>query len=187
MQIVEPIVDFEARILCLPPLEPVSIVVDRMLRLDAAPVGLEPINLYLACADDQPESISSTFDFLWLFSVMRMLRSPVHGTALGILRGFEALLLASGKRGKRFVLHNAMASVGNVEICDLPLAGWVGLGEGHESSHHDQANALVPFQLGKILGELNLSPTLWEAPRILTAGAAITAELADSIVPIPTS
>ena len=77
--------------------------------------------------------------------------------------------------------------MGPLEIADLPLSDAIGLDQRHQGpSLRDQARALIQAQLDHILTGLHLAPGLWQAPRVLSAEAAIKAGLADAIVPIHT-
>lgn len=189
--LIEPLLDFEGRVICLSPRTPVSVFIDRLLRLHSAPAWRDPITLYLAGADDvgaSPQRTLSALEFLQLHSIFKSLRSRLDATALGLLTGFEPLVLASCAKGKRCMLPTAMACVGPLEIGDLPLSNAIGLGNRNHNgpSLRDQAHALVQAQLDHILDELNLAPGLWRAPCVLTADLAISMGLADAIVPIHT-
>jgi hypothetical protein len=185
--IIEPLVDFEARVVCLSARTPVSVLVDRLLRLQSAPQWREPITLYLLGDDEggSKQRTLSALEFLMLYSVIRALRSAVHGVALGLHRGFEPLLLAACQRGNRLLLPTAMACVGPFEIEELPLSNApVGLAPHPGQSLREQAKGLVHAQLNHILIDLGLDRSLWQEPRVLTAGGAIKAGIADAIVPV---
>jgi len=188
--IIEPLLSLEDRLLSFSSRTPVAVVIDLLLRLHNAPEWRDPITLYFCGADDEgvrPQRTLSALEFLQLHSVLQRLRSEVHPTALGLTAGyFESLLLASCARGKRHLLPSAMLCVGPLEIADLPLSNAIGLGNQQGPSLLDQARVLVQAQLDHVLAGLHLSPGLWQVPRVLSAEAAISAGLADAIVPIHT-
>ena len=188
--IIEPLLSLEDRLLSFSPRTPVAVVIDRLLRLHNVPEWLDPITLYFCGADDEgvrPQRTLSALEFLQLHSVLQRLRSPVYPTALGLIGNFSSVLLASCARGKRHLLPSAMLCVGPLEIADLPLSDAIGLAQRHQGpSLRDQARALIQAQLDHILAGLHLAPGLWQAPRVLSAEAAISAGLADAIVPIQT-
>lgn len=184
----EPLVSIEARLLCLSKRTPIAIVTDRLLRLQNESRWRQPILLYLLGADDgdgSSQSSLSALDFLTLYSVLRTLRSPVHGVALGLLRGYEPLVLAACERGHRLLLPTAMACVGPFEIGQLPLSDTaVGLTHSAGLSLREQAKTLVQAQLNVILNELGLDPSFWQQPKVLMAESTIKIGLADAIVPM---
>ena len=184
---IEPLVDLEARILCVSATIPTTVVVDRLLRLQSGRDWQRPIWLYLPGADGPGTEAPtlSAMDFLTLHAIFRSLRSPVHGVGLGLLRGFEPLLLAACQPGHRYLLPSALCYVGALAVDRLPFSHELGLAVASGASLREQAAHLIRGQLDSILAQLQTPASLWQGPpRLFSAQACIAAGLADRIVPV---
>jgi len=94
----DPLGDLDARLLSISSNTPTPIVIDRLLRLQNGDDWQKPITVYISPAEDN-RSIG-VLDFLQIYAVTRVLRSPIHTVALGTLRGYDPLILAAGQKGE---------------------------------------------------------------------------------------
>ena len=179
--------DINARTLCGNSRSSVESLIEALLRMQNAPSWERPIFFYLGLGKTGQPPMDA-LDILSLCDTIRVLRSPVHTFALGLLSGLEPLLLASGQTGHRYVLPHAMVAVGAVANVSLPLPnGVVGLRPNpREPSLQHQGQDWLQLQVEGLTRELGLSPHFWSHPRILGADQIIQAGLADTLLPART-
>jgi len=106
----DPLVDLDARLLSISSNTPTPIVIDRLLRLQNGDDWQEPITVYISPAEDN-RSIG-VLDFLQIYAVTRVLRSPIHTVALGTLRGY-----VQGQQSRR---HPGAAKSGGTARSRIP-------------------------------------------------------------------
>lgn len=181
----QPLFDLNGRTVCVGSGIVPRTIIDALLRMNADPSHWQtPITIYLGTGSDQESPLRAT-DALLFSSVLSSIRSPVHTVGLGMLRGFEALVLAAGQRGHRFLLPHALVCIGEIQIGELQLPnGKPGLGNHTDRlSLRDQAKGLLTEEIDRIGQGFGLPPTLWIVPRVLTANQAIVENIADQLVP----
>jgi ATP-dependent protease ClpP protease subunit len=119
-------------------------------------------------------------------SLLPSLRSAVHTVGLGLLHGFEPLVLAAGHPGHRHLLPHALISIGGLEVEGVPQLpnGTVGLAHHHQGlSLREQAKAMITTQIRQLSKDFRLPRDLWTNPRVITAAQAVQVGLADALVP----
>jgi len=180
----EPLFDLWGRTVAVGGSLPMDAVSDALLRMHSAKKWQTPITLYLGVRSEPQRRISAA-EALQICALIRSLRSPVHTVGLGLLHGFEPLVLAAGKPGQRHLLPSALISLGGLEVDDVPLPnGTVGLSHrNHGPSLRDQACILMTNQIRELAVELGLPGKLWARPRVITAAHAVNLGFADQIVP----
>jgi hypothetical protein len=186
-QLVEPLVDLDARILSVSTNTSIALVIDRLLRLQSGRDWRSPIYIYLPGADGTVSESRelSAMDFLTLHAIFQRLRSCVRGVGLGLLGPFETLTLASCQAGHRYLLPSAMCCAGALEMGQLPFSDHIGLTGDLRVSLREQAARLIRAQLDQVLAQLGLPATVWQAPsKLLGAQSCLEARIADRIVPI---
>lgn len=178
-----PLYDLAGRTLCVGSGASVAEAVDALLRMNASPNSRQtPITLYLGLGG-QKEPPLSALEAVQLSSLIGALRSPVHTVGIGLLRGFEMLVLAAGQRQHRHLLPHALLCVSEIEISNLQLPkGAAGLNT-RSHSLRELARTLLTGQIRCLASQLGLAPGLWDHPRLLTARQAIELGLADQLVP----
>jgi hypothetical protein len=108
---------------------------------------------------------------------------------LGLMHGFEPLVLAVGQPGQRHLLPQSLIFLGELEVDDVHQLpnGSLGLANKiHRPSIREQAKSLIKTQIRQLTKELGLPRNLWRRPRMITATQAIKLRMADALVPIPT-
>jgi ATP-dependent protease ClpP protease subunit len=141
-----------------------------------------PITVYVSSGSNA-ESRLSAVEAIQLSSLISCLRSPVHTIALGLVHGFEPMLLAAGRRGHRYLLPHALVCIGplNIEHLQVPN-GPAGL-NNHSPSLRETAKQLLTRQIEELCAGFGVKPELWKYPRVLTPSEAIEIGLADQVVP----
>jgi len=81
-----------------------NIVIAQLLHLDNED-GTKPIHFYI----NSPGGI--VYDALAIYDTMQFIKSPVHTYGIGVQASAAAFLLASGEKGKRFILPNATVMI----------------------------------------------------------------------------
>jgi hypothetical protein len=180
----EPLFDLYGRTLCVGQGNPAACL-DALLRMNSDTKRWRtPITAYLGVGAEPARALRAS-EALALCGVIASLRSPLHTIGMGLLTGFQALVLAAGRPGHRHLLRHALVSVGTLDLEELPLPnGELGLtAQRNGPSLRAQAQALLRVEIAQLSRRLGLSAGLWQAPRILSAQETIQAGLADSLVP----
>ena len=181
----DPLVDLDARLLSISSNTPTPIVIDRLLRLQNGDDWQKPITVYISPAEDN-RSIG-VLDFLQIYAVTRVLRSPIHTVALGTLRGYDPLILAAGQRGHRHILNHSLICLEPFKFDGLPFCERpIGMAQAPGASLREQAEKLLRAELDAIMQDLRLDRDLFKIPKIVSAEESIAKGLADAIVPIHT-
>lgn len=182
----DPLVDMDNRIINLSPRVPAEVFIDRLLRLQNHSDWQKPITVYLTPCEEGKSSLGP-LNFLQIHAVMRAVRSPLHTVALGMLRGYEVLLLAAGCKGHRHLLEHSVICLEPFNLDDLPFSSrHIGLDQTVGGSLREQARQILQAELDCILKDLSLDAKLFRSPTIICAQDAIRFGVADSIVPIAT-
>jgi hypothetical protein len=107
----QPLFDLTGRTIAIGGTLPTDAVVDALLRMNADPRRWRtPITLYLGVRAE-PQYRINAIEALQICFLIRSLRSPTHTVAIGLLHGFEPLVLAAGKAGQRHVLPSVLISL----------------------------------------------------------------------------
>ena len=180
----DPLVDLNARILSISVDTPTQIVIDRLLRLNNAKNWQEPITIYISPSEDSRSL--TILDFLQIHAVLKICRAPIHTVALGMLRGFEVLLLANGTKGHRKILEHSLLCIEPFRFDNLPFADSpIGIGQQQGASLREQAESLLRRELDTVFQELNLDPAVFHRSQIIGSERGISLGIADAVVSIP--
>jgi ATP-dependent protease ClpP protease subunit len=181
----EPLFDLGGRTVCLTYRTPLESLIDALLRMHAGDDWQSPITLYVGFSSRGPRWLGA-MDALQICDILHGLRSEVHTIGSGLMQGFEPLVLAAGKRGKRFLLRNSLVRVGPLVLEELPLPGTdFGLGAGRDSaSMRDQAHSILSGRIHRLIGELAVDQKVWQSDQLLTADQALRLGLADHLAPV---
>jgi hypothetical protein len=179
------LVDVRGRTVCVSSKTSLEGVLDAILRMNADGCNWrKPITIYI-CAGNKSEMSSNAVDTLVLCDVIQSLRSRVFTIGMGLLTSCEALALAAGERGHRYLLPHSIICIGQQEPENLPLPnGCMGL-RNHTNgpSIRTQVHSLLETQINGMVRQLGLPVELWQEPAILSARQAIAAGFADCIAP----
>jgi ATP-dependent Clp protease protease subunit len=105
---VEPLFDIRGRVVSFNAHTPVEMTIDALLRLHADPKRWQkPITLYVGLGMDFQRP-AKTIEALSVCGVLGCLRSPIHTVAVGIINQSNALVLAAGNPGHRYMLPHSM-------------------------------------------------------------------------------
>lgn len=178
-----PLFDIKARTLAIGHGVPLSVAMDALLRMNGDSRRWKtPVTLYLGVGSGTECALSGS-DALALASVIRSMRSPVHPIGLGVLRGFEAVVLVSGLPGKRYLTQDAMVCIDGLASVEISLPnGSMGI-QPHNMSLREQAKTLIVNHLVQFATHNGLPPRFWDEARVISAQDAIQARLADHLVP----
>lgn len=180
----DPLIDFDSRLLNFSANTPTNLVVDLLLRLHNAKNWAEPVTIYISPSENS--SALTVLEFLKIHAVLRAIRSPVHTVALGMLRGYELLLLASGVKGHRHILEHSLLFVEPFGFEGLPFTDHpIGIEHVKGTSLYEQATELLRAELAVVLRHMRLDATLFQTPRVLSAAQAIALGIADRVAPFP--
>jgi len=178
----EPLFDLDARILAIGTGVTTNAVVDGLLRLHASKRFTRPITLYIVGGTEGTAPLPAV-EAMLLAGVMRTVRSPIRTVGLGLLTGWQPLLLACGTIRQRSLLPQTLLNLGPLKWDCLTLKrGPIGLQPAPWQSAHHQTELLLQKQLRGLLAELKLSPKLFASNRVWTAHMAIKHQLADRVV-----
>jgi hypothetical protein len=182
----EPLFDLEGRTIPIGGVMSIESVLDALLRMNASPKRWKtPITIYLGIGGERWRGLHA-MEAMQICSLIRCLRSEVTTIGLGFIYEYDAIVLASGKPGKRHLLPHTLISLGELDVDYVPLPN-VGIGllnENQTPSLVAQAKQLVAAQIHELTTELGLSRKVWGHPRIITASQAIELGLADVLVPV---
>jgi Clp protease len=179
----QPFLDIRGRTLGIGGSLSTEVAMDTLLRLQNAGDSKRPITVYCGIGSWEQQPLS-TMEALQLSQLMRCLVSPIQTFALGLLRGGEALVLASGDKGRRHMLQSAMITFGEQEVDGIGLkpTGF-GLNSPTTCRKHELKTLMVA-QVQRALRDLEITPAIWNSETILVAKSAIEAGFADLIVPV---
>jgi len=178
----EPLFDYQGRTLAIGTGASTNAVVDGLLRMHAAKQFARPITLYIVGGANDTVPLQGV-EALLLVGVLRTIRSQTRTVGLGLLRGWQPLLLAAGTAGQRCLLPQTLVSLGPLEWQGLPLAqNPIGLQPSPPESAYHQTERLLQKQLRQLLSELKLPAKLFGTDRFLTAHDAVKHRLADHVV-----
>jgi len=177
----EPLFDLPGRVLALGTGASTCAVIDALLRFHAGKQNARPITLYVVGADGGTPLPAA--DALLLTGVIRVVRPPVRTVGLGLLQGWQPLVLACGTVGERFLLPQTLLAPGRLDLsaASMPRRP-VGLYQVAPLPRRDTIEECLQKQFESLLSDLNLSPELFTEPRIWTAQEAVTNHLADQVV-----
>jgi ATP-dependent protease ClpP protease subunit len=147
--------------------------VESLLRLQNTKDFKRPITLYILSDPQTP--LLSFGEALLLCDTILALQSPVRTIGLGILDAMQALILASGT-DKRLLLPHALVEIRDLSAHGLGLKKAIGLpGPLRESPGAAQE------YFERLLKRLNLSREAFAVQQTLSAEAAVTHGIADSV------
>jgi hypothetical protein len=179
-----PLFDLHARTLAIGHGAPLATVIDALLRMNGDSRRWKtPITLYLGVGSATELTVSAS-DALALSSVIRSMRSAIHPIGIGVLRGFEAIVLASGSRCHRHLLPDAVVCIGGIELAEFQMPnGTVGLNR-HGPTLREQAKVLLAGNIRRFAQRTGLPTDFWDETRVLDAQSAVSVGLADHLVPL---
>ena len=115
----EPLFDLAGRTVAIGAGLPMEAVIDALLRMNACPKNWRtPITLYLGIGSEQRRGLRAC-EAILACALIRSLRSPVHTVGLGLMHGFEPLVLAVGQPGQRHLLPQSLIFLGELEVDDV--------------------------------------------------------------------
>jgi ATP-dependent protease ClpP protease subunit len=177
----EPLFDFRGRVLPIGTGLTTNAIVDGLLRMHACNKHhAKPITIYVVGGIDAA-SISAV-EVMLITGVMRIVRSPIRTVGLGILTGWQPLLLACGTAGQRYLMRQTLLSVAPPDWNHGLPKTVIGL---HQSAHepmHRQTERTLQQQHRELLAELKLPPDLFTTHQLLDSKTAVATGLADQVV-----
>lgn len=175
----EPLFDFRGRVLPIGTGLSTNAIVDGLLRLHSCKSHAKTITIYIVGTNDPA---LSPIEAMMIAEVMRTVRSPLRTVGLGLLTGWQPLLLACGTVGQRYLLRHALVSITPPEWSHGQPKSIIGL---HQSAHEPvqrQTERVMRQQHHELLAELKLPRDLFTTFRLLDPKAAVEVGLADQIV-----
>ena len=177
----EPLFDFRGRVLPIGTGLTTNAIVDGLLRLHACNKHhAKPITIYVVGGTNDPAL--SPVEAMLIMGVMRIVRSPMRMVGLGILSGWQPLLLACGTAGQRYLLRQTLVSVAPPDWNHGLPKTVIGL---HQSAHEPvqhRTERLLQQQHRELLAELKLPVDLFTSHQVLDSKAAVARGLADQVV-----
>jgi ATP-dependent protease ClpP protease subunit len=176
----EPLFDFRGRVLPIGTGLSTNVIVDGLLRLHSCKQHAKPITIYIVGGTNEPALLP--VEAMLIAGVMRTVRSPLRTIGLGLLTGWQPLLLACGTVGQRYLLRHTLVSLAPPEWGHGQPKSIIGL---HQSAHepmHRQTERIMQQQHHELLTEIKLPLDLFATNRLLDPKAAMEVGLADQVV-----
>ena len=172
-----PLVDFKGRVISIGTGLGAHEIADAFLRLHNSKHHASPITLYILGEADA----LSAMDAMLLTSIMGSIRSPIETIGLGLLTGWQPLLLACGTPGQRYLLQNTLISISPINWRGSSMTRpQIGLAYKTDSETH-QIQIHFQRQIKTLLQALDLNPEIFEQSRILSARDAVDQKFADRV------
>jgi hypothetical protein len=180
---VQPFLDFKGRTLSLGGGISTPVACDALLRLQNSQDWERPITIYLGVSEPHDVPLSA-LDALQVSSLIGCLRVPVIRTvALGLLRGYEPLVLAAGSRGQRHLMAQALLFFGEPTADTLTFEMKVGGLNPRGQCPRDRLRQWCAVQTSKLLTEFGVKVGTWPSGQLLNPDQAIEMGFGDAIVP----
>lgn len=176
----EPLYDFRGRVLPIGTGLGTNAIVDGLLRLHACKQYAKPITIYIVGGTNEPAL--SPVEAMLIAGVLRMVRSPLRTVGLGLLTGWQPLLLACGTVGQRYLLRHTLVSVTPPEWGHGLPKTIIGLHQSANEPMHRQTERTLQLQHRELMAELKLPPDFFSTHRLLDSKTAVAVGLADHVV-----
>ncbi len=176
----EPLFDLRGRVLPIGTGLTTNAIVDGLLRLHACKHHAKPITIYIVGGTNDPAL--SPVDAMLIAAVMRTVRSPIRTVGLGLLTGWQPLLLACGTIGQRYLLRHTLVSITPPEWGHGLPKTIIGLRQSPHEPAQQQIERRLQQQHQELLAELKLPPDRFATHQMLDSKTAVATGLADQVV-----
>ena len=177
----EPLYDFRGRVLPIGTGLTTNAIVDGLLRLHACNKHYaKPITIYIVGGTNEPAL--TPVEAMLIAGIMRTVRSPLHTVGLGLLTGWQPLLMACGTTGRRYLLRHTLVTVTPPEWGHGLPKSIIGMHQSAQEPVQRQTERIMQQQHRALLAELKLPSDLFDTHRLMDPKAAVVIGLADHVV-----